>query len=154
MLFRSSDFQRIFRQKMKERQEFLERFASETKEYKAAIDYSKRHGMFEEINQTVNNLEQREKEEVKAVEEEKKKALKEKQLEVVRGEEIKPVSPVRRIKLDSIAPAGETGTTSSSKSHEESKYGAPAKIDREGKTQPKTEPKKKAQPDEEGVKDE
>jgi general secretion pathway protein D len=136
-----SDFQRIFRQKMKERQEFLERFASETKDYKTAIDYSKRHGMVEEINQTVNNLEQRELDEARVAEDEKKKAAKEKEYEILRAEEVRPLKEYKRIPLDKLQPASDLGSTPPSSRP------APER-------KPDTKPGEKVKPDADGVRDE
>jgi general secretion pathway protein D len=141
-----SDFRRIFKQKMRERQEFLERFASETKEYRANIDYAKRHGLLEEINQQVQIVERKEAEEAKQLEEEKKKAARAKDLEFVRGEEIKPHPPEKRKNFDpdkKRPPVEEAGIQPASS---------------EKKADPKKKPERGSKPpsarDEEGVRDE
>jgi general secretion pathway protein D len=91
-----SDFQRIFKRKMQEHQEFLERFASHTKEYRTSIDYTKRHGLLEEVNQQVQALEHSEAQEARAKAEKRHKEEREKKREVVRGEEVLPRAPEKR----------------------------------------------------------
>jgi general secretion pathway protein D len=48
------DFRKIFERKMKERQEFVQRFYGAVREYEIYIDFSKKHGPFDEINKTVD----------------------------------------------------------------------------------------------------
>lgn len=144
-----SDFRRIYKQKMEERQEFLERFASGVKDYKSAIDYTKRHGMLEEVNQTVDNIEKREIDESKMTAEEKKKAEKEKLYEVIRGEEIKPLKDYKRIDLDKLAPAGAAlGERAPTDAGKASIGGEVRYLD------DRRQPPKKPKADAEGVKDE
>src|SRR5262249_2918558 len=66
----------------------------------ASIDYTKRHGLLEEINQQVQTMERNETEEAKAKAEEQKKKDRLKLLETVRGEEIKPRKPEKRHNFD------------------------------------------------------
>ncbi|MBI5526527.1 MAG: type II secretion system secretin GspD [Deltaproteobacteria bacterium] len=47
------DFRKIFERKMKERQEFVQRFYGAVREYEIYIDFSKKHGPFDEINKTI-----------------------------------------------------------------------------------------------------
>ncbi|MFA6035286.1 MAG: type II secretion system secretin GspD, partial [Myxococcota bacterium] len=53
------DFRKIFDRKMKERQEFVQRFYGATKEYAIYIDYQKKHGPISEINAVMDGEMQR-----------------------------------------------------------------------------------------------
>lgn len=56
-----SDFRRIFNRKMEERREFIEQISAlREREWSPDIDYSRSNGLFEEINQTIGQLEEEE----------------------------------------------------------------------------------------------
>jgi general secretion pathway protein D len=56
-----SDFRRIFNRKMEERREFIEQVrALREREWSPDIDYSRTNGLFEEINQTIREVEDEE----------------------------------------------------------------------------------------------
>jgi general secretion pathway protein D len=53
-----SDFRRIFNRKMEERREFIEQISAlREREWSPDLDYSRTNGLFEEINQTIHELE-------------------------------------------------------------------------------------------------
>ena len=55
-----SDLRRIFERKMRERREFMERYSAfrDDKDYDAEVDYRRKRGLLEEINQTAHEAEE------------------------------------------------------------------------------------------------
>ena len=56
----SGDLRRIFDRKLRERREFMERYSAfrDDKDYEAEVDYRRKRGLLEEINQTAHEAEE------------------------------------------------------------------------------------------------